>query len=162
MKKVLKYLDRHFEEYVLIILTTVLVATLFLQVVMRNVTGITFSWTEELARYVFIWSVFIGVSYAVKKNKHIKIDSLGLLFRRNGKFIISTFSNLVFLVFAIMAVYYGSTTVFEISRMTPGLGISYGWVYASTLIGFSLTLIRLIQSQWNMIIRWRNNEEVDV
>ncbi|WP_163539932.1 TRAP transporter small permease [Gracilibacillus sp. YIM 98692] len=162
MKKVIQFLDRYIEEYLLIIMTTLLVITLFMQVVMRNLLDFTFPWTEELARYLFIWSVFIGVSYAVKKNKHIKIDSLSLLFRKNGKFIIGTISNLFFLAFSVLVVYYGVNTVFDITRLTPGLKISYGWVYASTLVGFILTAIRLLQNQWVIIMKWRNNEEVDV
>ncbi|ENH96140.1 C4-dicarboxylate transport system small permease [Gracilibacillus halophilus YIM-C55.5] len=146
----------------MVVMMIVLVTILFAQVVMRNMMTFTFTWTEELARYLFIWTTFIGVSYAVKKNKHIKIDSLALLFKKNGNFVMRTISNLLFLAFAILVVYYGLNTVFGITRTTPGLGISYGWVYASTLVGFFLTVIRLIQDQWHITSRWKNNKDVDV
>ncbi|WP_158735830.1 TRAP transporter small permease [Alteribacillus sp. YIM 98480] len=160
--KIIKFLDRYIEEYLLIFTTAVLVITLFIQVVTRNILGFTFPWTEELARYMFIWMLFIGVSYAVKKNKHLKIESLALLFKLNGRFFIRTVSNLAFLIFSVVVIYYGLNTAFGIQRTTPGLGISYGWVYASTLVGFSLAFIRLIQDQWKVTVRWRNKEGEEI
>ena len=42
---------------------------------MRYVVGASLSWSEELARYVFIWLVYIGISYAVQMKAHVKVEA---------------------------------------------------------------------------------------
>ncbi len=65
-KKVLHFLDEHFEEMMLVILLAVMTASIFYQVVMRYVFNSAPSWTEELCRYSFIWCAYFGVSLGVK------------------------------------------------------------------------------------------------
>ena len=72
--KLLKILNDHFEEYLLVILMTLDVIIVFAQVLTRYVFHSPLAWSEEIARYMFIWLVWIGAAYAVKENKHIKID----------------------------------------------------------------------------------------
>ena len=48
MKKLLHFLDEHFEEMMLVILLAVMTASIFYQVVMRYVFNSAPSWTEEL------------------------------------------------------------------------------------------------------------------
>ena len=72
--KLLKILNDHFEEYLLVLLLTLDVIIVFAQVVTRYLLHSPLAWSEEIARYMFIWLVWIGAAYAVKENKHIKID----------------------------------------------------------------------------------------
>ena len=65
--KIVKWLDRHIEEVLLIVLSTVMLGIIGVQIFMRFILGSSLGWSEELARYCFIWLVFIGVSYGVKK-----------------------------------------------------------------------------------------------
>ena len=41
---------------------------------MRYFFGNAIKWSEELARYIFLWQIWLGASYGVKKSKHIRID----------------------------------------------------------------------------------------
>ncbi|WP_308215409.1 TRAP transporter small permease subunit [Sinobaca sp. H24] len=66
--KVLRYLDEHLEEVLLVIFTLTMVIVIGLQVFMRFVLSSSLGWSEELARYCFIWLVYIGISYGVKNN----------------------------------------------------------------------------------------------
>ena len=75
----LKLLDQYFEEVIVIILLGTMTFLVGLQVIMRYVMQDSLSWSEELARYVFIWMVNIGISYGVKKNRHISIDFLNTI-----------------------------------------------------------------------------------
>ena len=50
------------------------------QVIMRYVFHSSLGWSEELARYMFVWLVFIGISYGAKVMRHIKIDAFLYLF----------------------------------------------------------------------------------
>ncbi|MBU8908950.1 TRAP transporter small permease, partial [Desertibacillus haloalkaliphilus] len=105
--KALKWLDEHFEELFLVIFSAVMVAVIALQVFMRYVMGSSLSWSEELARYCFIWLVYLGISYGVKKQRHIKVDVLLLALKDRGKIILNIFANVLFLGFAVFVIIYG-------------------------------------------------------
>ena len=68
VKKVIRWLDENLESTLCMILLSTFTIVLFLQVVMRKMFNNSLSWSEELARYLFIWMVFIGISYGAKQD----------------------------------------------------------------------------------------------
>ena len=52
----------------------VLGLTVFYQFVTRYVMNDSAAWTEEIARYLLIATVFIGAAIGVAKNNHIQVD----------------------------------------------------------------------------------------
>jgi TRAP-type transport system small permease protein len=56
------------------LLLGVLVATTILQVLSRYVLRQPFDWTEEVARYVFVWLAMIGAGMAAKDRAHFFVD----------------------------------------------------------------------------------------
>lgn len=48
--------------------------TVFYQFITRYVMNDSASWTEEIARYLLIATVFIGAAIGVAKNNHIQVD----------------------------------------------------------------------------------------
>ena len=80
--KVLKWLDANLEKYCCVVLMSVMTVIIFVQVVARYVFQNSLSWSEELARYIFIWLVYLGISYGCQMRKHIKIDAASTCFRR--------------------------------------------------------------------------------
>lgn len=68
-------------------------------------------WSEELARYVFIWVSFIGWVIATHKRSHIRIS---LVTDRAGpalKLALGLFSNLAVVIFALIFVVKGAKLV---------------------------------------------------
>ena len=51
-------------------------ATVFYQFVTRYVFNDSAAWTEEIARYLLIGTVFVGAAIGVAKNNHIQVDLL--------------------------------------------------------------------------------------
>lgn len=146
--KIIRWFDRHIEELLLTIFTAIMVAVIFVQVVMRQLDN-SLSWSEELARYCFIWLVYIGISYGVKKQRHIKVDVLLVILTQKWKVILNILSTVLFIVFAIFVVYYGydiATKLLAFGQKSPALHIPMGLVYMATPVGMGLTIIRLIQN----------------
>ena len=146
--KIVRWIDENFEKVFLVILSVLMVFLIFLQVFMRYVMQNSLSWTEELARYSFIWLIYIGISFAVKEQRHIKIDVVLLLFKERGKLIFGIIANLLFLAFAIAVVIYGyniSQQLLAFGQKSPANQIPMGLVYLATPVGMGLTAIRLIQ-----------------
>ena len=82
--KVLKWLDANLEKYLCVVLMSVMTLIIFIQVVARYVFQNSLSWSEELARYIFIWLVYLGISYGCQMRKHIKIDAALQLAAQEG------------------------------------------------------------------------------
>lgn len=74
MKKVLQRLDRYLEEFLLVVFLGAMTLIMGVQVVSRYVFGMSLSWSEEITRYLFIWSGFLSVSYCSKMCISIKIE----------------------------------------------------------------------------------------
>jgi TRAP-type C4-dicarboxylate transport system permease small subunit len=147
--KSLKWLDENFEKYILFLLTLVLVVVVFIQVFMRYVMDNSLSWSEELARYCFIWLIYIGISYAVKHKRHISVDAALLLFKDKAKIFISIISNVLFLIFCVYVVIYGygiASQLLAFGQTTPALQVPTGLVYLAPPVGMALAGIRLIQN----------------
>ncbi len=58
----LNWLDKYFENTIAVILLVIMTAAIFLQVVSRTF-DYSIAWTEELARYCFIWLGFRGCDF---------------------------------------------------------------------------------------------------
>ena len=64
-----------FLKWLLTGLMMLLMVPVFLQVLSRYVDVVPrYIWTEELARFAFIWIVLVGSSIAVREGTHFKID----------------------------------------------------------------------------------------
>lgn len=159
MLKVLRWLDDNFEKYILFVLSAIMVSVIFIQVFMRYVMSNSLSWSEELARYCFIWLIYIGISYAVKHHRHIKVDAALILFKDKTKIYFSLISNFLFLVFCVYVVFYGygiASQLLMFGQTTPALQIPTGVVYLAPPVGMGLAGIRLIQNIIGNIISIKN------
>lgn len=146
--KIIKWLDNNIERVILLILLVVMTVVTVLQVFMRYVMENSLTWSEELARFCFIWLVYIGISYGVKRAKHVRVEAIFSIVKRRGKFIINLIANVLFLYFAIYATYYGFTimkTIQSTGQIAPSIGIPMSVMYLGMPIGMFLTTIRLVQ-----------------
>ena len=65
--KIIRWLDDNLEEALLIALLVTMTLLMGLQVFSRYILNASLSWSEELTRYLFIWSGFLSISYCIKK-----------------------------------------------------------------------------------------------
>ena len=47
-----------------------------LQVFFRYVVGDPLSWSEELSRWLFVWTVYLGWPLLISKHKHMRLEFL--------------------------------------------------------------------------------------
>lgn len=145
---ILKWMDDHIEEVLLVVFSFTMVFIIALQVFMRFVLSSSLSWSEELARYCFIWMVYIGISYGVKQQRHLKVDAALLLLKNKGQLVLNIVANLLFLSFTLVIIYYGyliAERLLAFGQTSPALHIPMGLIYMATPIGMGLTAFRIIQ-----------------
>ncbi len=63
------------EEFIIIPLIFAMSFIIFIQVITRYVFHNSLTWSEELARYLFVWLVYFSVSFTARRQKHIRIDA---------------------------------------------------------------------------------------
>lgn len=71
--KLVAALLERLEEVMIASVLSAMVVTITAQVLARYVFNVPLSWTEELARYLFLWLVFLGASQAMRRGEHIAI-----------------------------------------------------------------------------------------
>jgi len=64
-----------FDQAILLVLLALLVVVVFLQVASRFVFKLPIEWSEEMARFIFIWFCWLGCSFATCSYHHIRITA---------------------------------------------------------------------------------------
>lgn len=150
-KTILRAIDENGERYLLLPLYALIVSTIFIEVIRRSVLAYSSVWTEEIARYAFIYIAYIGASAAIKERAHIRIDVILNLLPNRMKLILYIFGDIVTLILAFVSIYMSMESVLtslHFGSVTHGLRISQAWFLAAVPIGFSMMVLRILQSLW--------------
>jgi TRAP-type C4-dicarboxylate transport system permease small subunit len=113
-----------------IVAAVIMTIMIFLQVIFRYVIKAPLSFSEELARYMFVWSVAMGSALALRKRKHIGVEVfvewLPVRFRDQVKIV----GGLLNLIFFGLLVWYGFVMVgATMDQLSPALLLPMGYVY---------------------------------
>lgn len=149
MQKILALVDKNGERWALLLFYVMLVATMFIEVLRREIMSYSSIWGEEIVRYSFIYLAWIGCAAAVKERGHIRIDVIMQYVGRKAKAVLYIFGDLVMFVVAVIALYWSFETVLvsaKFGSVTPGLRISQVWFLMAVPVGFTLVIFRLVQS----------------
>lgn len=132
--------------------TLVMVISILLQVFFRYAMNAPLYWSEEIARYAFVWLVFIGAAIASKRGAHIGVDYLVMHLPEIPKNILAIFVNLLVLFF-ISCVIYMSVGVIKsnMTQLSPAMRIPMGYVYMAIPIGLGISFVYIAISLSNTI-----------
>ncbi|MFK2826449.1 TRAP transporter small permease [Bacillus sp. B190/17] len=146
MKKNIR--DAKIEEWLLVASLLLIVALVFAQVIFRYLISSSLGWSEELSRYILIWIAWIGAAYAVRAQKHIRVELLKNIVNESGKKVIECIALLLWFLFALFLVINGTQlilSIHETGQISPSNGIPMWIVYLAVPIGGGLMTLRLIQ-----------------
>ena len=146
--KMLKWLNRYMEEVILVLGVGVMILVIFFQVVMRYCFNNSQAWSEEVARYVFIWQVWLAVPYAGIRGRHIRLELLHDALGNTGKMILDM---IFFCVSAFFFAFIGYQSfgvvagIIKMNQLTPVLQIPKWLCYLSVPVGSFLGAFRFAQ-----------------
>jgi TRAP-type C4-dicarboxylate transport system permease small subunit len=149
MKKFLSSMDNDLERWLSLVFYMMIAVTIISEVIRRFVFSYSSIWGEEVARYCFIYMAWLGASLGVKNRAHIRIDIILNFLPNRGKSIVYLFSDFMALILACIALYVSMGSVLtsvEFGSVTHGLRIGHYWFLMAVPFGFTLIVIRLIQS----------------
>ena len=147
--RLLRLLDRDAERWALLVFYTMLVVTMGVEVIRREVFAYSSIWGEEMVRYSFIYLAWIGAAAAVRERAHIRIDVLMHALGPRAKALLYVFGDLVMFGVACVALYWSFETVavaWKFGSVSHGLRVPMVWFLAAVPIGFALMTFRLVQS----------------
>jgi len=145
----LKAIDDNLERWALLVFYTLLVVTMAVEVIRREVFVYSSIWGEEIVRYCFIYLVWIGAASAIKERAHIRIDVLFHYLSPRGKALLYLFGDLVMLTICFIALYWSYETVavsWKFGSVSHGLRLPMVLFLAAVPFGFALMIFRLVQS----------------
>jgi TRAP-type C4-dicarboxylate transport system permease small subunit len=123
------------------------VALIFAQVVMRYVFSNSLSWSEELARYIFIWQTWLGASYATRMHRHLRIEVLSEHLHGKAKQALELLILALWIFFGVSLVYKGCQVVYMIGRrhqVSAAMGIPMAIPYLAVPCGALAMTVRLV------------------
>jgi TRAP-type C4-dicarboxylate transport system permease small subunit len=110
----------------------ILVVPVTLQMLARQ-TGLipNWIWTEEMARFFFIWMVMLGAMVGVREGTHFDVDVWPELKPRTNA-LLRVVSMVLMLVFALMFVWYGFRFLqFGWNQTSELADLPMGWIFAA-------------------------------
>ncbi len=135
------------ETWVAIALLCLLCVTVFYQFFTRYVLNDSAAWTEEIARYLLIGTVFVGACIGIVKNNHIQVDLLYRLLPPSAGRALATGVDAIRVVFFGTAVVMTAQMMLRIGgnvRMTV-VDLPMNVVYGMCLLAFLTMFVRSLQ-----------------
>ena len=148
----------HFEDWIACGFFWALASTVFYQFFTRYAMNDSAAWTEEIARYLLICSVFVGASCSVRKNTHIHVDIFYRFLPAPVTRVMSTLVDLVRILFFGYAMVLTYALMGKIGRQQMSIvDWPIGLIYSVVLFGFALMCFRAVTTA---VKHWRQGFSV--
>ena len=130
-----------------------LALNVFYQFFTRYVLNDSAAWTEEIARYLLICMVFVGIAAAVRTSRHIHVDFLYRLIPRKAGRILATLVDVVKIVFfAFATVLTWQMMEKMVNYKMTIIDLPMNLVYGACMFGFACATLRSVQVA---VLNWR-------
>jgi TRAP-type C4-dicarboxylate transport system permease small subunit len=119
----------------------------FAQVVSRYAMGDPIIWSEEVARYLFVWITLVGAAAAVRTHAHFGLDILRRYFP-GMRTALGAVTMLVVAAFLGLLFYTGIAETRQAAlQISPALQVRMHWAYLALPVGAGLAL-------WHVLAHW--------
>lgn len=141
---------KHPLELLLCLLMAAIVIVTFSQVVFRYALEHSLSWSEETARFLFMWLTMLGAAYAFKLKSHFALEFLTKRFNEQWKKILNTSIAIVLTVFFVFFIWKGFYLIFTVAidQVAPATQISVAIPYLSGPVGGIFMLYYILRNWW--------------
>ena len=132
-------------KWMVIIANGFMLLLVFAQVITRYVFGYTPEFGEELARYLFVWVVFLSMPLVAKSGGHMCIETLTSRVHGATLKTLRILADMVSLAFLTIMVWQGSLMVDRMGFQTsPALEVPMSYVYIVIPFGCGVMLLYVL------------------
>ncbi|SFR64060.1 TRAP transporter small permease [[Clostridium] aminophilum] len=146
--KVLKWLNRYIEEFLLIAILCSIVIVMLYQIIRRYIFNSSLSWSEEFCRYAFIWFIFIALPYSIRLGTELRMDAVISALPEKVNHSLKLTLSVASLIFTLFLFSQSVDTVYEAviaKEVSTGLHLPKQYIYMSMPTGFGLSIVRYTQ-----------------
>jgi TRAP-type C4-dicarboxylate transport system permease small subunit len=119
------------------------------QVFARYVLNHSLFWSEELARYLFIWLVFLSAAIVLRQDRHIQVSVFVDMLPASMKRAVIILGDLLMLGFVLVVLVESIRLAGMVwTVLTAAMEIPWTFVYLGILIGMGVMLLALLGSLW--------------
>ena len=132
-------------RWIIIVLMFFMTVTVSLQIVFRYVFNIPLGWSEEVARFSFVWVSFFGASALMRVREHINVTIFVDRFPprlRSGAVLGANLCGLICIYFFLIGGI--ALTTNEWGQLAPAMQIPMGWVYLVIPVSAGLMAIWMV------------------
>lgn len=136
-----------FEDWVCALALGSVAVIIFVQVLLRYFMNYTPDWSEELSRYLIVWTIFIGTAIGVRNNIHIGVDALLRLLPKSWKLTMEVLLNVIGAIVSIVLIWLSIQFIqdtLEYEQLSPSMRISMAIPYLAMPVGLSFAVIHFI------------------
>ncbi len=124
-----------------LLLATVIIA--LTQVFWRYVLNNSLSWPEEMAKFAFVWFVFLGAAMVTRRSRHIVIDLVPRSLSPELLRIHTAATRVISASVCAFLLVYGADLVSKSTFTSPALQWSYSYLYLAVPVSAAISLIVL-------------------
>jgi TRAP-type C4-dicarboxylate transport system permease small subunit len=144
--KTLKFVWKYFEEIMAVILFILLMLDVVVQIASRLFFKNPLMFTEELGRFLYIWTFFAGTGWVYKKRRHIALDLFIKNFNEKGRYVFDIIVNVTTIGIFVVLIRWGiDFVIFQKVNLAPAMRFSMSYVYMIGPFCMAVGIIRIIQ-----------------
>ena len=142
-------------RFIVIIMLSVMSVVVFAQVLFR-IVHLSIPWSEELSKYLLIWSTFLGAAICIRKGSLVGLEFLKNSLSEEKQKLLQTILNLIVCAMLLFLISVGFWAVRRVwFQITPVLKLSMGLMYTAIPVGSVFMLINQILVT---IYLWKGDE----
>jgi TRAP-type C4-dicarboxylate transport system permease small subunit len=131
--------------YIITVLFGAMSIASLLQVIFRYVLKHPLPWSEELARFLFVWVVFLGSAVAIKEKAHVGLEYFVDQLKISQRKIIYALAYILCMFMSIIICINGFSVVKStLTQLSPAMHLPMAYVYFAIPLGFLLSLFNFI------------------
>ena len=153
------------EAWILIVSFAAMTILVFIQVIFRHILQNALSWSEEVARYMFIWISWLGVSTGIKDKEHIQVKIFPNLLLQKGFFkselLLRYVINIIWMITTVIVAYFGWQIVMGqkmLGVVAPATQFPMWIIYLCIPVCSVIVFFRLVQSMVLDAAEWRGKK----
>ncbi|HBW38371.1 TRAP transporter small permease [Desulfosporosinus sp. BICA1-9] len=131
--------------WIVVLMLGVMSVVIFMQVIFRYVFAAALPWSEELARYLMVWTTFLGASLGIRYKALIGMEVLVKALPKLATRITLELVTLFQILFLAVVLFYSiKMTMIAKTQVSAAMLIPMSWAYVGIPVGMGLMILNTI------------------
>ena len=154
MKKIFDIIEKVVVTFITAVMF-VFITLVAVQVIWRYVLSNPLPWTEQAARYLFIWMLMLAMPILVRRKSNMAFDLLYNRFPEKVQHFIQILTLILIAAFGVVYFMASMELCIKAANKTAiGLGIPMVWVYGAQPVGAGLLVLTALEQIIEYFAEW--------